>query len=275
MKKHRILTIVVTGVMLAGSFLIPLRAGLIPGIPDLVIDPAAIAKLADQIVKMQTMINHQVALYNQMIAQYNMLKRNLEFFANKNAWKAYGVSLLNSSVINRYGETTGWNAGVNSGGPAAAAAWAAASLSVRNGDFLSREILGTSSHLASLAGVEVLDSAGPTSIATLAAVRQQQATNAAAINHLESTALSGAPDDNTEIKQLNLLNAAQLQSMRMQQGATALNAELLQQVLISSMQQRNLHTSTLNNFTQTLTYVQTEKTGTGNLGAALMTYEPK
>lgn len=275
MKNHRILTVATTGVALAASFLIPLRAGLIPGVPDLVIDPAAIAKLADQIVQMQTMISNQVALYNQVMTQYNMLKKNLEFFTSKNAWKAYGVSLLNSTVTNRYGETVGWNAGVNSGGPAAAAAWTVASLPIRSGDFLGREILGNSSHLASLAGVEVLDSAGPTAMATLAAVRQQQTTNAAAINHLESTALSGAPDDNTEIKQLNLLNAAQLQSMRMQQGTAALHAELLQQVLISNMQQRNLHTSSLNNFTQTLTYVQTEKTGTGNVGAALMTYEPK
>lgn len=273
--KSRIRLATATVIIVAGAFLIPLRAGLIPGIPDLVIDPAAIAKLADQIAKMQTMINNQVALYSQITAQYNMLKRNLEFFTNKNAWKTYGISILNSTVANRHGETVGWNAGVNSGGPAATAAWNVAVLPIESGDFLARETLGASAHLGALAGIEVLDSASPNAMATLAAIRQQQATNAAAINHLESTALSGAPDDNTEIKQLNLLNAAQLQSMRMQQGVAAVQSELLQQVLVSNMQQRNQHISSLNSYTRALHYVQTEKTGTGNVGDALMTYEPK
>lgn len=275
MKSHRFRTIAAATIAVAGSFLIPLRAGLIPGIPDLVIDPAAIAKLADQIAKMQTMINNQVALYNQVTTQYNMLKKNLELFTSKSTWKTYGVSLLNNTVTNRHGETAGWNAGINTGGPASTAAWNVAVLAIQSGDFLARETLGVSSHLAALAGIEVLDSAGPNAMATLASIRQQQAANASAINQLESTVLSGAPDDNTEIKQLNLLNAAQLQSMRMQQGVAAVQSELLQQVLISNMQQRNQHISALNNYTRTLHYVQTEKTGTGNVGDALMTYEPK
>lgn len=272
---RRILAVSAISALFASSFLIPLRAGLIPGIPDLVIDPAAIAKLADQIAKTEAMISNQVSLYKQVLAQYSMLKKNLEFFASKDSWKTTGLSILNSAVSNRHGETVGWNIGVNTGGPASMAAWNVAVLPIGSGDFLARETLGFSPHLASLAGIEVLDNAGPNAMSTLAAIRQQQTANVTAINHLEDTILSGAPDDNTEIKQLNLLNASQLQSMRMQQGMAAVHSELLQQILISNMHQRNQHISALNNYTRTLHYIQTEKTGTGNVGEALMNYEPK
>lgn len=275
MKRSRPFLVAVLGVLLAGSVLIPIRAGIIPGIPDLVIDPAAIAKLADQIVKMEAVISNQVSLYNQAITEYKMLKKNLDFFSSKTSWRTTGISILNSSVTNRHGETTGWNAGVNTGGPASAAAWNVAVIPVHVGDFLVRETLGSSAHLAALAGIEILDNAGPNAMLTLAAVRQQQAANTTAINQLETSVLSGDPEDNTEVKQLNLLNASQLQAMRVQQGAVAVQSELLQQILVSNMHQRNQSISSLNNYSRTLHYIQTEPTGTGNVGEALMTYEPR
>jgi hypothetical protein len=42
------------------------------------------------------------------------------------------------------------------------------------------------------------------------------------------------------IKQLNLLNAAQLQNMRMQQDTQTLQAETLEQLLAANLEQRNL-----------------------------------
>ena len=154
-------------------------------------------------------------------------------------------------------------------------AWALATLPVQSGAFLAREALGNSPHLSSLAAVEIQDSTGQLSMETLAAVRQQQATNAQAINQLEQTALSGTPQDNTEIKQLNLLNAAQLQNMRMQQGTQTLQAEILEQLLAANLEQRNLHANALNTATHAMGYQLSEPTAPANLGAALTNYDPQ
>lgn len=262
------------GVVLTVGLLFTPPAKAIFGFGDIVFDPTAVGKLIQQIQQYQQMLQGEIQLYQTAKTQYQMLKTNLEQYTNKQLWKTWGVALLQSSVSNRYGETAAWNQALNYG-QGVPTAWSLATLPVQNGEFLARETLGNSPHLSSLAAVEIQDSTGQISMATLAAVRQQQTANAMAINDLEQTALSGNPDDNTEIKQLNLLNAAQLQNMRMQQGTQALQAEILDQLLAANLDQRNVQANALNVATQATGYELSEPTAPANVAAALTSYNPQ
>jgi hypothetical protein len=272
-QRHRIFTIVGVIVVTTGFLFTP-PAKAIFGFGDIVFDPTAVGKLVQQIHQYEQMVQSEMQLYQTTKTQYEMLKFNLEQYTNKQFWKTWGVALLRSNVDNRYGETAVWNQAVNYG-QAVPAAWSLATVPVQPGEFLAREPLGNSSHLSSLAAVEIQDSTGQVSMSTLAAVRQQQQTNGQAINQLEQTALSGNPDDNTEIKQLNLLNAAQVQNMRMQQGTQAVQAEILEQLLAANLDQRNLHANALNTATKATAYQFSEPTAPANVGAALTNYDPQ
>lgn len=274
MLKHRRTVAVAGAIALTAGFLFTPPAKAIFGFGDIVFDPTATAKLVQQIQQYQQLLQNEIQLYQTAKTQYQMLKFNLEQYTSKQFWKTWGVALLHSSVGNRYGETAVWNQAVNYG-QGVPTAWSLATLPVQNGQFLAQQPLGNSPFLSSLAAVEIQDSAGQISMATLAAVRQQQAANAQAINRLEQTALSSSPADNTEIKQLNLLNAAQLQNMRMQQGTQALQAEILEQLLAANLEQRNLHAKALNTATESTGYALSEATEPANLGAALSNYNPR
>jgi hypothetical protein len=272
-RSRRILTIAgVTGLSFGFLFTPPAKA--IFGFGDIVFDPTATAKLVQQIRQYEQMLQNEIQLYQTAKTQYQMLKFNLEQYTSKQFWKTWGLALLQSNVGNRYGETAAWNVAVNQG-QGVPTAWSLATVPIQPGQFLAREPLGDSLHLSSLAAVEIQDSTGQLSMQTLAAVRQQQSGNAQALNRLEQTALSGDPADNTEIKQLNLLNAAQLQNMRMQQGTQALQAEILEQLLSANLEQRNLHANALNTANRAMSYQLSEPTAAGNLGAALTNYDPQ
>jgi len=274
MSKRRRTVAIAGAIALTTGFVFTPPAKAIFGFGDIVFDPTAVAKLIQQIQQYQQMLQNEIELYQTTKTQYEMLKTNLEQYTNKQLWKTWGVALLQSDVANHYGETAAWNQAVNYG-QAVPTAWSMATLPVQNGQFLAQQPLGNSPFLSSLAAVEIQDSAGQISMATLAAVRQEQAANAGAINQLEQTALSGDPADNTEIKQLNLLNAAQLQNMRIQQGTQALQAEILEQLLAANLEQRNLHAKALNTATQSTGYALSEPTEPANLGAALSNYNPQ
>lgn len=274
MSKQRRRIIAIAGAVLALGFLFTPPAKAIFGFGDIVFDPTTAGKLIQQIQQYQQMIQNEIRLYQTAKTQYEMLKFNLEQYTNKQLWKTWGVALSQSNVSNRYGETAVWNEAVNYG-QAVPTAWSLATLPLQNGQFLARQPLGSSPVLSNLAAVEIQDSAGRVSMATLAAVRQQQTANAGAINQLEQTALSGDTADNTEIKQLNLLSAAQLQGMRMQQGTQALQAEILEQLLAANLDQRNLHASALNRATRATAYEFSEPTAPANLGEALTNYNPR
>jgi hypothetical protein len=274
MLKHRRTVTIAGAIALTAGFLFTPPAKAIFGFGDIVFDPTATAKLVQQIQQYQQLLQNEIQLYQTAKTQYQMLKFNLEQYTSKQFWKTWGVALLQSNVGNRYGETAAWNIAVNQG-QGVPTAWSLATVPLQPGQFLAREPLGNSPHLSSLAAVEIEDSTGQLSMETLAAVRQQQSGNAQALNWLEQTALSGDPADNTEIKQLNLLNAAQLQNMRMQQGTQALQAEILEQLLAANLEQRNLHANALNTATRAMSYQLSEPTAAGNLGAALTNYDPK
>ena len=245
MKNKRFLQIVTASVIGVGMVFTP-RARALFGIPDIVIDPTAIAKLARQIGQYQQMIGQYRQMLNTYTNTYNMWKQNFAALANRQTWKTFGLSLMSDNTQSLYGETATWSSAINYG-TAIPQTWRNATVPLQNPSaFLSSQALGSSAHLPSLASVEITDGTAIDSMNALAGYRELQGQNAAALNHLEQDALSQDPETNTLIGQQNITNAALLQQIRMTQANGTVNAALLQQQLVANTYQRNVAAETLN-----------------------------
>ena len=204
------------------------------GIGDIVFDPTSYASLVSQLTTLDT--------------QYNMLKNNLEHFSVKAQWQTALTALEHVNVANQFGETTGFTVALNTNDPGQSkVAWGSATVPVNS---------GASSYLASqpangsgrsqLALIEASDAASPDCINAVGAYRAARDTNLTAETDLQAQALNGDDDTNTEVQQLNLLNAAQAQHLVELKAQGVMHACLAQQMAIQNMQQRNAAANDLN-----------------------------
>jgi len=275
MKQHKRFLQIVAASVLAVGFLITPRARALFGIPEVVIDPTALAKLAQQIGQYQQMIGQYRQMLTTATNSYNMWKQNFVSLTNKQSWKTFGLSLVNDSTQNLYGETAAWSAAVNCG-QAIPQSWQNATLPLKNpGAFLSSEVLGSSAHLPALASVEITDGTAQNSMNTLAGYRQTQTENAAALNQLEQNALSQDPETNTLVGQQNITNAALVQQVRVIQANGAVNAALLQQQLVANTYQRNVAAETLNTYAVLAQHQQNDTANPSGWAGTLASYKPQ
>jgi hypothetical protein len=191
------------------------------GIGDIVFDPTSYASLVSQLTTLET--------------QYNMLKNNIEHFSLKQQWQTTLNAMKNANVKNMFGETNGMSTALNTNSPAASStAWTAATVPVSG---------TTTSYLA-----------GQTPGSTqLRAARTQ---NATANSSLTAQQLDGSDATNSEVEQLNLLNAAEAQKMSEMQSQGTLQTCIASQMAVVNMQQRNAAALDLN----TAAFVQQQRT---------------
>jgi len=274
-KQHKRFLQIVTASVLTVGFMFTPRARALFGIPDVVIDPTALAKLAQQIGQYQQMIGQYRQMLTTATNSYNLWKQNFASLTNKQAWRTFGLSLVNDSTQNLYGETAAWSAAINYG-QAIPQSWRSATLPLKNpGAFLSSEVLGSSAHLPALASVEITDGAAEDSMNTLAGYRQTQTENATALNQLEQNALSQDPETNTLVGQQNITNAALVQQVRVMQANGAVNAALLQQQLVANTYQRNVAAETLNTYAVLAQHQQNDTASPSGWASTLASYQPQ
>ena len=102
--------------------------------------------------------------------------------------------------------------------------------------FLAQETLGSSANLSNLASVEATDGSSTKCLSEIAEYRTAAQTNTLAIGQLQSADDDDGDGTNSEIEQLNLVNAAQAAALHEQQSQGALHACLVeQQILIQYM----------------------------------------
>ena len=204
------------------------------GLGDIVFDPTSYGSLVSQLTTMET--------------QYQMLKNNIEHFSFKQQWQTAFTTMKQANVRNLFGETNGMTTALNSDSPAASStAWSAATVPV-NGTtttYLAGETPG-SAQLSELAMVEASDSVSPDCLTAIGQYRAARAQNTAANNSLASEQLDGSTATNSEVEQLNLLNAAQAQKMSEMQSQGVLQACLASEMAVGNMQQRNAAALDLN-----------------------------
>ena len=214
------------------------------GIGDIVFDPTSYASLASQLTTLET--------------QYNMLKNNIEHFSFKQQWQTTLTALKNANVRNMFGETSGMSVALNTNSPAASStAWTAATVPVSGttATYLAGQTPG-STRLSELAMIEASDSVSPDCFTAVGQYHAARMQNATANAGLASEQLDGSTATNSEVEQLNLLNAAEAQKMAEMQSQGVLQACLASQMTVASMQQRNAAALDLN----TAAFVQQQRT---------------
>ncbi len=204
------------------------------GFGDIVFDPTSYASLVSQLTQMET--------------QYNMLKNNLTHFSLKTQWQIALNQMEHVNVHNLFGETNGMNTALNTNSPTAAnMAWTSASvpMSSSTSAYLAGQPQG-SAQRSQLALIEASDAASPDCINAVGAYRAARDANATAQQDLQAQQLDGNDGTNTEVQQLNLLNASQAQHLQELQSQGVIHACLAQQMAIQNMQQRNAAAQDLN-----------------------------
>src|ERR1700712_1097414 len=197
------------------------------GIGDIVFDPTSYASLVSQLTTLES--------------QYTSFKNNVRNFSVKTQWQTALNSMKNVQVRNTHGETNGMTAALNQNSTTAATtAWTSSSvaLSSNTNAYLASESAGNSDRLTQLAIVETSDTVSPDCLNAVGSYRAARAASASANSSLQANQLDGTTTTNSEVQQLNLVNASQAQQLNEQQAQGALHACIAQQMTVQNMQQR-------------------------------------
>ena len=232
------------------------------GIGDIVFDPTSYASLVSQLTTLQT--------------QYTMLKNNIEHFSFKQQWQTALNTMKNANVRNLFGETNGMTTALNTNSPTASStAWTAATVPVNGttASYLAGQTPG-STQLSELAMIEASDSVSPDCFTAVGQYRASRTGNATANSSLAAEQLDGSTATNSEVEQLNLLNASEAQKMSEMQSQGVLQACLASEMAVSNMEQRNAAALDLNTASYVAEQRTADDTSAANEGSTWDSYLP-
>ena len=232
------------------------------GIGDIVFDPTSYASLVSQLTTLKT--------------QYSMLKNNLEHFSLKSQWKTAVNKAKYINVPNLFGETNGLDIALNTNNPSASkAAWGNTTVTMNSGAvaYLSTQP-ANSAQKSQLAMIEVMDATSPACITAVGTYNAAVTANATAEQNLQESQTDDDDDTNSEVEQLNLMNAAQAQQLVEMKQQGMLHACLAQQMAVSNMQQRNAAANDLNTWGFVQQQRQMSDANPANGSATWTTYLP-
>jgi len=238
LKKHRKWIIAGTALLLTAT-----PGFALFGLGDIVFDPTSYASLVSQLTTLET--------------QYKMLKNNITHFSIKQQWQTTLHTLENANVANMFGETAGIKIALNSNSPSTSTtAWKTATISMNSGtsNYLQGQSLG-SSRMSQLAMIETADSISPDCLTAVGQYRSNRTENATANSSLLSNQFDSTDSTNTEVQQLNLLNAAEAQKLSEMQAQGTLHTCLAGQMTVANMERRNAAVEDLN----TAVFVQQQR----------------
>jgi len=228
-RKHRKWLVITAAVLLTATPSFALF-----GIGDIVFDPTSYASLIQQLTTLQM--------------QYNMVKNNIAHFSFKQQWQTTLHTLENVNVANMFGETAGISIALNSNSPSTSAtAWKTATMSMNSGasSYLAEQTLG-SSRMSQLAMVETSDAISPDCLTAVGQYRTNRSENAGANSSLLSDQFDSGDGTNSEVQQLNLLNASEAQKLSEMQAQGTLQSCLAGQMTVANMERRNAAVEDIN-----------------------------
>jgi hypothetical protein len=266
--------------------LMPAPASALFGIGDVVFDPTSYATLAkiwssdattltkvvEEVTQLGKIYGNAVQTYNQAVAMAERISH-----ANRLTWLTIGITAVNDATGNKFGETQKWAALMNGNPALALSAWSSATLPISNDShaFLAQETLGTSANLSNLASVEASDGSSTKCLSEIAEYRSAAQSNSLAISRLQSADDDDGDGNNSEIEQLNLVNAAQAAALHEQQSQGALHACLVEQQILANTWQRNAATENINSYGTATVSRQTNATEYGNVQSTYYGYVPQ
>lgn len=232
------------------------------GFGDIVFDPTSYASLVQQAT---TALN-----------QFRMMKNNIAHFSLKQQWQTALVRLENLNVANQFGETAGISIALNTNSPSASVTgWKAATVPMNSGttSYIGGQGLG-STQAAQLALIETSDAISPGCLTAVGQYRESRTQNAVANSNLAAQQLDSSDGTNSEVEQLNLLNAAEAQKMSEMQSQGTLQACLASQLTIANMERRNAAAVDLNTAAFVEQQRATNDTSAANESSTWSTYLP-
>jgi hypothetical protein len=244
---------------------------------DIVFDPSSYGELVSQYA---TQYESYLQLVNQAQTALNNLtafENNIRSFSIKQFWQTQLNSLKTVNVGNQFGETNGMTAALNTNNlPTATTAWNNANVAVDSAatPMLQGQTPGTSDRLSQLSMIEMSDAAAPDCINAVGSYRAARTASATATASLQQEQLDTTTATNSEVEQLNLLNAAEAQKMNEMQAQGALHACLAEQTAIQNMQQRNANAIDLNTAAFMQQQQATNPTFASNESTTWQTYLP-
>jgi hypothetical protein len=257
LKKHRKWLIAGTALLLTAT-----PGFALFGIGDIVFDPTSYASLVSQLTTLET--------------QYKMLKNNITHFSLKQQWQTTLHTLENVNVANMFGETADISIALNTNSPSASTTgWKAATISLNSNasSYLQGQSLG-GPRMSQLAMIETADSISPDCLTAVGQYRSNRTENATANSSLLSDQFDSSDSTNTEVQQLNLLNAAEAQKLSEMQSQGSLHTCIAGQMTVANMERRNAAVEDLN----TAVFVQQQRAGNdtsaANEGNTWQTYLP-
>jgi type IV secretion system protein TrbJ len=232
------------------------------GIGDIVFDPTSYASLVSQLTTLES--------------QYNMLKNNIAHFSFKQQWQTTLHTLENVIVANMFGETAGMRIALNSNSPTASiTAWKRATVPINSNatSYLQGQTLG-STRMSQLAMIETSDAISPDCLTAVGQYRGFRSENATANTSLLSQQFDSSDATNSEVQQLNLLNAAEAQKLSEMQSQGALHACLASQMTVANMERRDAAVEDLNTAVLVQQQRATNDTSAASESSTWRTYLP-
>ena len=232
------------------------------GFGDIVFDPSSYAELLTQ----------SATAYNQL----KTIENNITHFSFKGIWTTSLNQMEHANVRNLFGETDGVADALNTGSHAAAdLAWSNATTAVDStGVAYLAKLAPASPQRSQFAMIEMSDSVSPDCMNAVGAYRAARAANLNAETDLQQQQLDAGDSTNSEVEQLNLLNASQAQQMNESQAQGVLHACLASQMAVANMQQRNAAAQDLNLWGAVKQQQTVNPTDTTNGSATWTTYVP-
>lgn len=233
------------------------------GMGDIVFDPTSYASLVSQAT---TALN-----------QFHTIENNVTHFSFKQQWQTTLNALENAHVTNTFGETSGFSAALNSNSPSTSTtAWTTASVPVNSttSTYLQGQTVGNSPQLSQLAMVEMSDSVSPDCLTAVGQYRSARSQNATANSALSQQQFDVTSATNSEVEQLNLINAAQAQQLSEMQSQAAMQVCLASQMTVANMQQRNAAAQDLNTAAAVQAQRAANDTSAANEGSTWQSYLP-
>jgi len=230
--------------------------------------------LSQQLIQDVQMAGTALKIYNQSITTYNTIFNNLKYFNTKQIWKTAENALMNSSVQNSYGETSGLQAQLNGQGQNASTVWKIMNLAISgtSSSFWGNQIVGASDRLSTLAHIEAMDAASTQCLAAVGAYNASRTTNLPANTALNTSIYDTTASTNSEVEQLNLLNISNAQRMEEQHAQGQLQACMAAQNAVNNMDKRNAASLTINDASYKLTQQASNPTYAGNESSTWTTY---
>jgi hypothetical protein len=206
-----------------------------------------------------------------------MLKNNIEHFSFKQQWQTTLNQLKTANVANMFGETAGINIALNTNSPSASlTGWKTATVPVNSSTstYLAGQTVGNSTQLSQLAMIEMADSVSPDCLTAVGQYRATRSQDQTANGSLSLQQFDTTAATNSEVQQLNLLNAAEAQKLTEMQSQGTMQVCLASQMTVANMQQRNAAAADLNTAAAVQQQRAVNDTSAANEGNTWLNYIP-